>query len=99
MRKLVSIQKVHSIRPIIEADAIEAVSVQGWHLVAKKNEFKEGDLCVFFEIDSILPDLKTRAELDGKDVKESDLIFEFMRPSKFRVKTIKLRGNFLSYKI
>lgn len=93
MRKLVSIQQVHSIHPIDGADAIEAISVQGWHLVAKKNEFKEGELCVFFEIDSILPDLKTRAELDGREVTENDTIFEFMRPRKFRVKTIKLKGQ------
>ena len=93
MRKLVSIQKVHSIRPIDGADAIEAISVQGWHLVAKKNEFKNGDLCVFFEIDSILPDLKTIKELAGEEVTDDDLIFEFMRKSKFRVKTRKMLGS------
>ncbi len=93
MRKLVSIQKVHNIRPIEGADAIEAISIEGWHLVAKKGEFKEGELCVFFEIDSILPDLKTRKELDGLPVEDEDLVFEFMRPRKFRVKTIKLKGQ------
>ena len=93
MRKLVTIQKVHSIRPIDGADAIEAVSVQGWHLVAKKGEFKNGDLCVFFEIDSILPDLRTKRELAGEEVTDDDSVFEFMRPRKFRVKTIKLRGQ------
>jgi RNA ligase (TIGR02306 family) len=93
MRKLVSIQKVHSIRPIDGADAIEAVSVQGWHLVAKKGEFQNGDLCVFFEIDSVLPDLKTKKELAGEEVTDDDLVFEFMRNRKFKVKTIKLRGQ------
>jgi RNA ligase (TIGR02306 family) len=93
MRKLVSIQKVHSIRPIDGADAIEAVSVQGWHLVAKKGEFKNGDLCVFFEIDSVLPDMKTKKELAGEEVTDDDLVFEFMRNRKFKVKTIKLRGQ------
>ena len=93
MRKLVTIQKVHSIRPIDGADAIEAVSVQGWHLVAKKGEFKNGDLCVFFEIDSVLPDLKTKKELAGEEVTDNDLVFEFMRPRKFKVKTIKLKGQ------
>ena len=93
MRKLVTIQKVHSIRPIDGADAIEAISVQGWHLVAKKGEFKNGDLCVFFEIDSVLPDLKTKKELAGEEVTDNDLVFEFMRPRKFKVKTIKLKGQ------
>lgn len=78
MRKLASIQKILSIEPIQNADSIEKITVLGWQLVAKKGEFKTGDLCVYCEIDSILPE---RPE------------FEFMRDRKFRVKTIKLRGQ------
>lgn len=78
MRKLGSIQKIKAIAPIEGADAIEKIEVLGWELVAKKGEFKVGDFCVYVEIDSILPD---KSE------------FEFMRPRKFRVKTIKLRGQ------
>jgi RNA ligase (TIGR02306 family) len=44
----------------------------------KKNEFTPGSPCVFFEIDSVLPDGKPWAE--------------FMRPRGFRVKTARLRG-------
>jgi hypothetical protein len=77
-RKLATIQRIESVGPIAGADAIERITVKGWELVAKKGEFKEGDLCVFFEIDSLLPDAP---------------IFEFMRSRKFRVKTIKLRGQ------
>jgi len=46
--------------------------------VVKKGEFKPGDLCVYFEVDSLLP------------VKPE---FEFMADRKYRVKTIKLRGQ------
>jgi RNA ligase (TIGR02306 family) len=77
-RKLASIQKVVNVQPIENADAIEMIQVLGWELVAKKGSFKVGDLCVYFEIDSILPETEWS---------------EFMRPRGFRIKTIKLRGQ------
>lgn len=75
-RAMATIQEIASIFPIEGADAIEGVQILGWYCVAKKGEFQVGDKCVFFEIDSILP--------------EADQ-FEFMRPRKFRVKTAKFR--------
>lgn len=57
-RKLASIQTVVSVEPIPNADFIEKVRVLGWTLVAKKGEFKKHDKCVYFEIDSILPDIE-----------------------------------------
>jgi RNA ligase (TIGR02306 family) len=86
-RKLASIQRIDKVLPIEGADAIEIVMVNAWKVVSKKGEFKEGDLCVYFEIDSFLP-------------MEKD--FEFLRKSSykkmgdlegFRLKTIKLRGQ------
>lgn len=75
-RKLASIQKVVSLEPIEGADRIEKATVLGWELVTKKGEFNVGDLCVYIEIDSQVPE---RPE------------FEFLRERKFRVRTIKLR--------
>lgn len=85
MRKLASIQKVIDVQPIKDADTIEVITVLGWKVVVKKDTFKIGDLCAYFEIDSLLPDL---------------LMFEFLRPSSwkeklnaYKLKTIKLRGQ------
>ncbi len=75
-RKLASIQKINAINPIEGADKIEVCTVLNWECVVKKGEYKVGDMCVYVEIDSILPE---RPE------------FEFMRERKFKVKTIKLR--------
>lgn len=75
-RKLASIQKIIKIEPIPNADSIEKATVLGWECVVKKGEFKEGDFCVYIEIDSIVPELEC---------------FEFLRDRKFRVRTIKLR--------
>ena len=83
MRKLASIQTIKYVKPIPDADSIETVGVLGWEVVSKRGEFKPNDLCVFFEIDSLLPELPE---------------FEFLRKScwndnlkKHRLKTVKLR--------
>lgn len=76
MRKLASIQKVLKLEPIVGADQIEKATILGWELVVKRGEFKVGDLCVYCEADSILPEKKE---------------FEFLRERGFRIKTIKLK--------
>jgi RNA ligase (TIGR02306 family) len=78
MRKLASIQEVKEILPIKSADSIESAKILGWNVVIRKiDNFKAGDLVVYIEIDSVLPE---REE------------FEFLRERKFKIKTIKLRG-------
>jgi RNA ligase (TIGR02306 family) len=78
MRKLATIQKILSINPIPDADAIEVAQVLGWKVVVKKDEFHVGELCVYCEIDSLLSE---RSE------------FEFLRKDKFRIRTCKFRGQ------
>lgn len=82
MRKLASVQVVNEIRPIENADAIECVVILGWTVVAKKGEFKVGDKCVFFEIDSILPNEEKYSFLDYKEEYNG-----------YRLKTVRLRGQ------
>jgi RNA ligase (TIGR02306 family) len=78
MRKLASIQIIKALDPIDGADAIERATVLGWQLVVKKGEFKPGDLAIYVEIDSILPDKPE---------------FEFLRPRKMRIRTVRLKGQ------
>jgi RNA ligase (TIGR02306 family) len=86
-RKLASVVKIVDIQPIQDADAIVVATVKGWKVVVKKDEYKVGDLAVYYEIDSFLP---IRPQ------------FEFLRKSSFkrmgstegfRLKTIRLRGQ------
>jgi len=78
MRQLATIQKIKEINSIPNADSIEVATILGWKVVVKKDEFKVNDYCVYCEIDSILPEKQE---------------FEFLRNKKFRIKTIRLRGQ------
>jgi hypothetical protein len=79
MRKLAHIEEVAWIKPIEGADKIELCGILGWQcVVAKSDKFKVGDKVVYIEIDSIVP---PKPE------------FEFLAKRKYRVKTIKLRGE------
>lgn len=77
-RALAHIELVHDIQPIEGADRIELVHCLGWQLVAGKGEFKEGDKCVYIEIDS--------------RVDVSKPVFEFMSKNDGKVKTRKFKG-------
>lgn len=74
-RQLAYVAKIGWVRPIEGADNIELVGVLGWSCIAKKGEFKENDLCVYFEIDSKLPEAEWS---------------EFLASKHYKVKTYKL---------
>ena len=55
-KPLAYIVKIGEIREIPGADRIELASVMDYTVVVKKNEFKPGDLGLYVEVDSVLPD-------------------------------------------
>lgn len=81
MRKLASIQKIEKIQPIELADTICCATVLGWQLVCKKTEVKEGDLVVYCEIDSVLPDIPL-----FEDIKR-------ITSGTMRIRTVRMRGQ------
>lgn len=88
MRQLATRRIISSLKPIEGADNIELVTVDGWNVVVKKGDFNPGDPCIYFEIDSFLPEADTRYSfLMNKGVKT----FEGNRGHVLR--TIKLRGQ------
>lgn len=76
MRQLATIQQIAGIRPIPDRDRIVLATVLGWHVIVT-TDFKIGDLVVFCEIDSVLPEKPE---------------FEFLRSKKFRIRTMKMAG-------
>lgn len=87
-RKLASIQTIHDIQAIEGKDRIQSARVLGWTMLIEKGQFKEGDLVVYVECDSILPE---KSE------------FEFLRSrcwndcyKGFRIKTLKFNKTLIS---
>ena len=76
-RKLVSIQRISEIIPISGKDYIAVAKILGWQVIIRKEDFEKGDLCVYCEVDSVLPEVPE---------------FEFLKSKKYRIKTISMRG-------
>ena len=94
-RTLASVVEISKVSPIEGADRLEVVEMvgKGWKVVTQKGEFHEGDLAVFFEIDSALNPtderyvfLKDRC-LRKFVSKSGNVLREVIK-----IKTIKLRG-------
>jgi RNA ligase (TIGR02306 family) len=87
VRKLASIQRIEKIESIEGADFILKATVLGWDLVVRKDEnFKPGDLGVYCEIDSLLPDIPEFQFLKSASGKVPEQGFVH------RLKTKKLKG-------
>lgn len=70
MRKLATVRKIDSLSPIKRMDRVELAKVDGWRVIVKKGEFVEGDECLFFEIDSLLPVSDDRFSFLSKEDKD-----------------------------
>ena len=88
MRKLATIRKIDNLLPIEGADLIMAAVIDGWTVVVKKSEFEVGELCVYCEIDSFLPDGNPAWQ---HLVEKHPRMFEGQRGH--RLKTVRLRGQ------
>ena len=75
---LASIQRIISVEDIPNSDFLQKVGILGWVCVVKKGQFKVGDLACYCQIDTITPQLP---------------YFEFLAERKYRIRTIKLRGQ------
>lgn len=83
-RELRYLVKVDDIKPIEGRDRVECAVVGGWTIMVKNNQFKPGDVGIFFEIDSRLPEEEP---------------FLFLAKKHFKIKTQKYKtpsGHFWS---
>lgn len=74
---LATIEVVHTIEPIPDADAVESIWVLGNRMVVKKGEFAIGQKIVYHKTDTIVP---------------SGVIYDFLKSRKYRIDPIKIRG-------
>ena len=81
-RELAYVVKIDAIQPIEGADKVELAIVGGWRVMVRKDQFKPGDLAIYFEIDSKVP---AKPE------------FEFLAAKHYKVKTQKyFKGTVIS---
>jgi RNA ligase (TIGR02306 family) len=87
-RALVTVQRIAELLPIQGADKIELARVRGWQVVVKKGEFRVGDKCAFFEVDSFLPYDDARYSFL---MEKGTIVYGGKRG--VRLRTIRLRGQ------
>jgi RNA ligase (TIGR02306 family) len=87
MRKLATIRKINDIKSIPNADAIEVATVDGWQVVVKRGEYKIGDLAIYCEIDSWIPNSIASFLSKGKEPRV------YQNIAGERLRTVKLRGQ------
>lgn len=88
-RALATIRRISDIQPIEGADKISVATVDGWKVVIANDVGHQiGDLVIYFEIDSLLPE---RPEFEF--LRKSCYVKNSVNGSGFRLKTIKLRGQ------
>lgn len=81
-RELAYVVEIDDIIPIEGADRVETALVGGWRVMVKKDQFKKGDLAIYFEIDSKVPEIEP---------------FLFLAPKNFKIKTQKyFKGKVIS---
>ena len=76
-RHLATIQRISGIADIEGKDRIGLATVLGWKVIVQKSDYKVGDLCIYVEPDSLLPEKPE---------------FEFLRSKNFRIKVMKMAG-------
>lgn len=75
VRELAYVVTIDEIRPIPNYDRVEHARVGGWWVIVRKDQFKVGDLAIYIEVDSKVPEKEP---------------FMFLEKRHFKVKTLKM---------
>lgn len=87
MRKLASIKQIAEVRSIPDADKICAYRVDGWWVVDTVGKYRVGDLAVYCEVDSWIPNSIAPFLSKGQEPRE----YEGVKGE--RLRTIRLKGQ------
>ena len=68
-RELCYVVRVDEIKPIEGRDRVECAVVGGWTIMVRKGQFQPGDLGIYFEIDSQVPEKEPFMFLEAKHFK------------------------------
>lgn len=75
-RSLAHVEEIVSLNPIPGYDRVVHAQILGWRCIVPKDDFKVGDKCVYFEIDSM--------------VNPEDKRFAFLEKRKYKIKSIRM---------
>ena len=103
-RELAYVARIEEIRPILGYDRVEHARIgAGWWVIVKRDEFKVGDLCVYFEVDSKVPETEPFMFLEAKHFKVKTLKMckvlsqgLIIHPSEFKFNRELVEGEFLT---
>ena len=79
----VEIVKIDKVEHHPNADRLDLLTIKGWQVVAGRDNYEEGDLAIYFPIDSVLPPI-VKSRLFPPDSK--------ITLTNNRIRTIKIRG-------
>ncbi len=95
---IVEVVAIDKIVPHGNADALEVAVVKGWECIVKKDQFKAGNICIYFPVDSILT--KELADRIGVAQYLAPLRKGYLVPQEFtnvefsgRIRAARLRGR------
>ena len=74
-RELAYVVTIDEVQPIPNYDKVEYARVGGWWVIVRKDQFKAGDLAIYIEIDSRVPEKEP---------------FMFLEKRNFKIKTLKM---------
>lgn len=74
-RELAYVVTIDEVQPIPNYDKVEYARVGGWWIIVRKDQFKAGDLAIYIEIDSRVPEKEP---------------FMFLEKRNFKIKTLKM---------
>lgn len=82
VRELAYLVKITDVKAHPNADRLDIAVINGWECIVGKGEFTKGQLGVYFEIDSLLPDVEPFNQM------------EFLKSKHYKIKGQKIRGSY-----
>ena len=79
-RELAYTVEITDVKKHPNADRLDIVVVNGWNVISGRDEFKKGEIAVFFEIDSKLPEVKPFTDM------------EFLASKHYKISSQRIRG-------
>lgn len=93
MRALAKIKTVKDVIRHPNADTLDIITIDGWKCIATTGQFKINDPCVYFEVDSLLPNIPQYSFMGKGNKLKKSILEDGIIVEGYLLKTIRLRGE------